>query len=54
MALVQRLSEFYSEVEGHYVCEGICVCHLYDYVWMHAVSITECSSIQYKNNCESM
>ena len=30
----------------------MCVCYQNDYVCMHAVRITECSSIQYKNNCE--
>lgn len=53
MTILQRL--FYTERwRGNSVCEGTCVSHLSDYVWMHAVSITECPSTQYKNNCESV
>ncbi len=59
---VQRQTEWLLyRVRGSFIQRGggalsVCVCvrHLNDYACMYAVGITECLSIQYKNNCESV
>lgn len=40
-----------SFIESGGVAQWVHVCYLNDYACMHAVRITECLTIQYKNNC---